>query len=131
MGSRKLLAMYHNIINYGFKAIVLRLLITSFRVWLQAKTRKFHKSFKASPCSCYTKIKYLAFGLNGNVALGFALCNITISAARLVLYFTYSTRGNALTYILSVVDDFCTNIVVLLLECCLACQLYPVLPVSL
>jgi len=30
-------------------------LITSFRVWLQAKTRKFHKSFKALPCSCYTK----------------------------------------------------------------------------
>ena len=57
---------------------MLRLLITSFRVWLQAKTRKLHKSFKVLPCSCYTKIRY--------------------SSARLVLYFAYSTRANALTY---------------------------------
>jgi len=77
---------------------MLRLLITSFRVWLQAKTRKFHKSFKASPCSCYTKIKYSALGLDGNIARGEAKCYITISAAHLVLYFTYSTHGNALTY---------------------------------
>ena len=44
------------------------------------------------------KIKYLALGLDGNKALGLASCFITISAARLVLYFSYSTRGNALTY---------------------------------
>ena len=56
------------------------LLLMSFRVWLQVKTKKVHKSFKALPCLCYTKIKY--------------------SAAHLTLYFTYSTRGNALTYIL-------------------------------
>ena len=57
---------------------MLHLLNAGFRAWLQAKTRKFHKSFKALPYSCYTKIKYVA--------------------VRLVLYFTYSTRGNALTY---------------------------------
>jgi len=62
---------------YVIAVIMLRLLIMSFRVWLQAKTRKFHKLFKASPCPCYTKIKY---------------------SARLVLYFMHSTRGNALTY---------------------------------
>ena len=33
-----------------------------------------------------------------NKALGFASCFIGILAARLVLYFTYSTRGHALTY---------------------------------
>jgi len=55
---------------------VLGLLITSFRVWLQAKTRKLHKSFKASPCLCYTKIKYAVLGLNGNIALSFASCYI-------------------------------------------------------
>ena len=65
---------------------MLRLLITSFRVWVQAKTRKFHKSFKALPCSCYTKIKY--------------------SAARLVLYFTYNTHGNALIYTYSTVVPY-------------------------
>ena len=39
---------------------------------------KFHKTVKTLPCSCYMKIKH--------------------SAARLVLYFSYSTCGNALTY---------------------------------
>ena len=38
---------------------------------------KFHKSVKALPCSCYTKIKHSALGL--------------------VRYFSYSTCGNALT----------------------------------
>jgi len=71
------------------------LLITSFRVWLQAKTRKFHKAW---PYSCYTKIKFSVLGLDGNIALGFTSCYITILAAHLVLYFTYSTHGNALTY---------------------------------
>ena len=65
---------------------MLCLLITRFRVWLQAKTRKFHKSFKASPCLCYMKIKYSALGLDGNITLGIALCYITILAACLVLY---------------------------------------------
>ena len=59
---------------------------------------KFHKTVKTLPCSCYTKIKHSVLGLNGNKALGFPSCFITISAARLVLYFSYSTRGNALTY---------------------------------
>ena len=45
------------------------------------------------------EIKNLACSLDANKALGFALCFISISATRLVLYFTYSTRGNALTYI--------------------------------
>ena len=44
------------------------------------------------------EIKHSARGLDANKALGFASCFISISAARLVLYFTYSTRGNALTY---------------------------------
>ena len=52
---------------------MLCLLIMSFRVWLQAKTRKFHKSFKASPCSCCTKIKYSALGLDDNIALVLAI----------------------------------------------------------
>ena len=43
------------------------------------------------------EIKHLACALDANKALGFASCFISISAARLVLYFTYSTRGNALT----------------------------------
>ena len=61
-------------------------------------TRKFHKSFKTLPCLCYMKIKHLALGLDTNKALGFASClRITISAVCLVLYFSYSTRGNALT----------------------------------
>ena len=37
-----------------------------------------------------------ARGLDANGALGFASCFIDISAARLVLYFTNSTRSNAL-----------------------------------
>ena len=44
------------------------------------------------------EIKHSARGLDSNKALGFASCFISISAARPVLYFTYSTRGNALTY---------------------------------
>ena len=59
---------------------------------------KFHKTVKALPCLCYTKIKHSALGLDGNKALGFASCFITISAMRLKLYFSYSTHGNALTY---------------------------------
>ena len=43
------------------------------------------------------EIEYSACGLDANKALGFASCFISISAAHLVLYFTYSTRGNALT----------------------------------
>ena len=76
---------------------MLRLLITSVRVWLQATTRKFHKSFRALPCSCYAKIKYLA--------------------ARLILYFTYSTHSNALMYIwLSFTFDVATVCRALLLS---------------
>jgi len=37
-------------------------------------------------------------GLDGNIARDKAECYITIEAKRRVLYFTYSTRGNALTY---------------------------------
>ena len=44
------------------------------------------------------EIKHLACSLDANKAIDFALCFISILAARLVLYFTYSTRGNALTY---------------------------------
>ena len=43
---------------------VLHLLITSSSVWMQASTRKFHESFKALPCLCYTKINYLRQGFN-------------------------------------------------------------------
>ena len=43
------------------------------------------------------EIKHSACVLDANKAQGFASCFITISAARLVLYFTYSTRSNALT----------------------------------
>ena len=91
---------------------MLRSLITRFRVWLQAKTRKFHKSFKASPFSCYMKIKYLALGFDGNIALGFALCYITISAARFVLYFKHSfTLSIALTTMLQLIHDIdCTHL---------------------
>ena len=35
------------------------------------------------------KVQYSALGLDYNIALGFALCYITISAMHLVLYFTY------------------------------------------
>jgi len=70
---------YFVTVSYYVRAVICVTLVNyKFRVGLQAKTRKFHKSFKASSCSCYTKIKY--------------------SAARVVLYFMYSTRGNALTY---------------------------------
>jgi len=55
---------------------------------LKARIGKFHKSFKASPCSCYMKIKYEARGLGGNIALGYTSCYITIAAACLILYFT-------------------------------------------
>ena len=43
------------------------------------------------------EIKYSACGLDDNKALGFASSFISISTVRLMLYFTYSTRGNALT----------------------------------
>jgi len=90
---------------------MLCLLMASFRVWLQAKTRKFHKSFKALPCSCYTKIKYSALGLDGNIAIGFASCYISILAMCLVLYFTYITRSNALTYTYSsIYHCMCTQV---------------------
>ena len=58
-------------------------------------TRKFYKSFKAF---AIREIKHLARSLNANKALGFASCFISISAAHLVLYFTYVTHGNALSY---------------------------------
>ena len=43
------------------------------------------------------KIKNSACWLNANIALGFALCYISILATHLVLYFMYSTHSNALT----------------------------------
>ena len=43
--------------------------------------------------------KYEACGRGANKARGEAECFINISAARLVLYFSYSTRGYALTYV--------------------------------
>ena len=43
------------------------------------------------------KIKHSAHCLNVNKALGFASCFIGILAARLMLYFTYSTHVHALT----------------------------------
>ena len=43
-------------------------------------------------------MKYLALDFDGNIALGFTSYYITISAAYLVLCFTHSTWGNALTY---------------------------------
>ena len=66
-----------------------------------ATTRKFHKSFKELPCSCYSvydKINHLVLGLDANKALGFALFFISILATCHMLYFSYSTHGNALTY---------------------------------
>ena len=39
-----------------------------------------------------------ALDLDGNKALDFTLCNITILAAHLMLYCVYSTCGNVLTY---------------------------------
>ena len=56
-------------------------------------TKRFHKSFQALPCLCFMKIKHLALGLDGNIALGFASYYITISAACLL----HSTCGNVLT----------------------------------
>ena len=49
------------------------------------------------PCSCYTGNKHSLGGLEANNALGFASCFVSLSAARLVLYFLYCTCGNALT----------------------------------
>jgi len=63
---------------------VLYLLIMSFRLWLQATTTKFHKSFKASPCF-YCGKKHPVLGLNGNSPRA-----ITIS----------TSCGNALAYII-------------------------------
>ena len=44
-------------------------------------------------------MKNKAPGLDANKALSLASCFISISATHLVLYFSYSTHGNALTYI--------------------------------
>ena len=53
---------------------------------------------KHSLARAIRKIKHSAHGLDANKALGFTSCFISISAACLMLYFTYSTCGNALTY---------------------------------
>ena len=37
-------------------------------------------------------------GLDANKVLGFTSCFVSISAAYIVLYFSYNTCGNALTY---------------------------------
>ena len=83
---------------------VLCLLITTFRACLQAKkcSSTGRKFYKASLLSCYKKMKYLALGLNCNIALSFSSCyNITIVAACLELYFTFIAlvaMGYVLTY---------------------------------
>ena len=55
------------------------------------------KQLKHCLAHAIREIKHLTCGLDANKALDFASCFISISATRLVLYFTYSTRGNALT----------------------------------
>ena len=70
------------------------LLITIFRVWLPSVTRKFHKSFKALHCSYYVTVKYSELGLNGDIAIGFAACCISVSHHILAGVCTYSRSQN-------------------------------------
>ena len=54
-----------------------------------------HSSFTVKRSRAYKNV----FGTHIlYIALGFASCYITILVARLVLYYTYSTRGNTSTY---------------------------------
>ena len=62
-----------------------------------------------------------AHSLNANKALSFASCFISLSAVYVMLYFMYSTCGNALTYsIVMVLDRLCY-----LLQCLLNLQFFP------
>ena len=47
----------------AYDTYILNLLIKGPRVGLQATNRKFHKSSKAMPYQCLTKIKYSALGV--------------------------------------------------------------------
>jgi len=73
---------------------VSHLLITIFRVWLPSVTRKFHKSFKALHCSYYVTVKYSELGLNGDIAIGFAACCISVSHHILAGVCTYQQNSS-------------------------------------
>ena len=67
-------------------------------VYIEAFLWKFYKIVKALPCRAICEIKHLVHDLSANKALSFTSCFISLSATCLLLYFTYSTCGNALTY---------------------------------
>ena len=58
---------------------------------------KYNITLKAPPELVCTKNTALGACLEKNTALGFASCCIYLSTRLLVLYFSYSTRGGALS----------------------------------
>ena len=62
-------------------------------------------------CSSHESLNGHSLGSReANKAQGEAECFISLSATRLMLYFPYSTRGNALTLIKLSWNDHCSNI---------------------